>query len=477
MVSLINIRQLVLDPSKVESLEDYWSTHQAQNPEHGNDSRPSSSSGGSGGKLQQSGISDDPSTHLGLSLYHPALTLPSLIESFGPLIFPLYKAALLRKRILLMHEAPVQLACNFVYNISLLSNIPSSVIDLIPLEPLPTRLQPLFSIGVHDIDQLTYRRRPDEPVADPGYGWVACSTDDVLTVKTDIYDVLVNIPPDHTNQARSKVWPQVRNAVGQELKASQRDLRRYRTLRQSMQRHFPQPNGISPLNSRSKDQIQIEEGNNGTAPFLTPQITYDILNNTTSTNEETLIEPMSWAALAYSSFIWWASAGEQTSGIEEEIEHDSSMFRDFNPSYTDSINGGTRSFSSSRKNRRRSSTTLPTRPPTMTDGSMAAPEMAIIAFFHRLTANIFTHIARAVERSDDSTDDDRIEIQEDEVALIDGEEPQGVVCIGGEDLTRMGLDVWSDADKKFVEDVVALYWGRKADVQGGTVDCCGVRIV
>ena len=35
------------------------------------------------------------------------------LDTFGPLIFPLYKTALLRKRILLVAQAPVELACNF----------------------------------------------------------------------------------------------------------------------------------------------------------------------------------------------------------------------------------------------------------------------------------------------------------------------------------------------------------------------------
>lgn len=469
----MNTRKLVLDPSKIRPLEDYWIAHQVQESRHGNDSRPASSSAGSEAKLQESVITEVPMARMGLSPYHPALTLPSMIDSFGPLIFPLYKAALLRKRILLMHEAPVQLACNFVYNISLLSNIPSSVIDLIPLEPLPTRLRPLFSIGIHDIDELSYKGRPDENVPDPGYGWIACSTDDVLAVKTDMYDILVNMSAEHPNQASCKVWPQVRNAAGQELKASQRDLRRYRTLWQSIQQRFPNTNDSSPLQTRSNDLIQVEEVDDESATFLTRQPTTDVFQDTRFTNEEKLIEPMSWAALAYNSFMWWASAGEQTSGIEEEIEHDSSMFRDFNPSYTD---GGSarRSFSGSR---RRSSTTLLTGAPTMTGGSMIAPEMAIIAFFHRLTANIFTNIVNAVENSNHFKDDNQDESQVDEAALLNEEEPQAIVYIGGEDLTRMGLDIWSDADKKFIEDVVELYWGRKADVRGGTIDCCGVRII
>jgi hypothetical protein len=48
-----------------------------------------------------------------LAPHHPALSLPDMIESFGPLIFRLYRAALLRKRILLVGEAPVHQTCDF----------------------------------------------------------------------------------------------------------------------------------------------------------------------------------------------------------------------------------------------------------------------------------------------------------------------------------------------------------------------------
>lgn len=52
-------------------------------------------------------------TAQGVSSHHPALSLPILLDAFGPLIFPLYKAALLRKRILLLGQAPVELTCNY----------------------------------------------------------------------------------------------------------------------------------------------------------------------------------------------------------------------------------------------------------------------------------------------------------------------------------------------------------------------------
>ena len=468
-------RQLVLDPSKTQPLEEYWSVHCLRDSEHGDDSRPSSSSHGSAVKHRARVASyGTESVPLGLSSHHPALALPASIFTFGPLLFPLYKAALLRKRILLMHQAPVELACNFVYNISILSNIPSSVIDLIPLEPLPTRLQPLFSVGVHDIDELSGKGYTPENPIDLGFGWIACSTDDVLAIKTDIYDILVNIPPSHTNQAKQKIWPQLKTSTGQELKASQRDLRRYRTLRHSIEQHFPD-----------------DTTNTTTQEPTPPPNTFD---DTSSTNEDNLTEPTSWSALAYNSFMWWASAGEKTGGLEDEIEHDASMFRDFNPSYTDNP-------SLTSQHRRRSSTTTTTTllltpsvflPPDNT----VAPEMAIIAFFHRLTANIFTTISKVVEEQASESESERGEsgsgretsqegsAESDETAIVDEDDDEqqrasspATVYIGSDDLVRMGLDVWSEADKKFVAELVELYWGRKADVQGGTIECCGVRII
>lgn len=65
-----------------------------------------------------------------LAPYHPALSLPEFLDSFGPLVFPLYRAALLRKRILLVAEAPIHQACNYgmhfsfciIFNLLLISN-------------------------------------------------------------------------------------------------------------------------------------------------------------------------------------------------------------------------------------------------------------------------------------------------------------------------------------------------------------------
>ncbi len=48
-----------------------------------------------------------------LSPYHPAWSLTKLLDTFGPLIFPIHRAALLRKRILISTHTPVHEVCNF----------------------------------------------------------------------------------------------------------------------------------------------------------------------------------------------------------------------------------------------------------------------------------------------------------------------------------------------------------------------------
>lgn len=43
---------------------------------------------------------------------HPATTIHEVFEIFGPLIFPLHRAAILRKRILFLCSPPLKRVCN-----------------------------------------------------------------------------------------------------------------------------------------------------------------------------------------------------------------------------------------------------------------------------------------------------------------------------------------------------------------------------
>ncbi|MCJ1369169.1 hypothetical protein MMC20_000378 [Loxospora ochrophaea] len=465
-------RQLVKDPTKSQLLDDFWEANRILEPRD----TPEQDGGSLSPQLEKtrrkvaqlspagprrarnravsSGSALAPMDQ-GLSSHHPALSLPDLLDSFGPLVFTLYKAALLRKRLLLVTPAPVQLCCNYVYDLSVLSNIPASVSASIPLEPLPTRIQPLFSVGLHDTEILTTGSRHDQKTGDvvdddAGYGWIACTTDDVLAMKSGLYDVLVKMPPWHAKQAREKVWPRVQGPDNSEIRASQRDLRRYRVLRRGLRRQSSRSRAAS-----SEFRPSPDHGHEDSEPILLPvKNTHETFDDASSTIDEQLIEPLSWSALAYSSFMWWASAGE-TPALEEEAEQDAALLQDF----TDTSPGRPRS------NRRRSNPSLSA---TMSGGPPAVPEMAIIAYFHRLTARILGKLAEVVEAQDGE--------EEGENPHRDHQGAEDPIIVENEDMTRMGLDVWSESDRDFVRELLDFYWGRKAEILGGRVECCGVRI-
>ena len=123
-------RAIAQDPNETQPLEDYWTANRIQSKDdwqmealqvdsssadgaRRRESQPSSN----GQKRSRNRAATTASTLAlpgqSLSPHHPALSLPSFLDTFGPLVFPLYRAALLRKRVLLVGQAPVELACNF----------------------------------------------------------------------------------------------------------------------------------------------------------------------------------------------------------------------------------------------------------------------------------------------------------------------------------------------------------------------------
>ena len=305
---------------------------------------------------------------------------------------------------------------------------------------------------------------PSSEVTDEGmgYGWVACTTDDILSLKDHLFDTLVTIPPSYSKQAKEKIWPRVEVKKGTDIKATQRDMRRYRTLRRELGRF---PRGHSPHASKYSSTEQTSD-----LPFENTRETYD---DASSTLDAQLAEPQSWSALAYSSFMWWASAGEKRTDLDEEVDHDAALLRHFDNYRGDS------------PDRPRSAGKSPSRSPCI-EGIHTAPaglEMTIIGYFHRLTTLILKTLSEIVDASDYSDADDDENADEDEDAgqkrqKRRGENPEDAdaVYVSSEDMSRMGLDIWSESDRDFVRELVAFYWGRKADVRGGRLECCGVRI-
>lgn len=591
--------KLAGDRKQTRLLEDYWEHCGTRDPSRqpnpikdspmaspalGKRSIPQSNarnrSASEGGALMQPGHR--------LSPFHPAWSLNNLLDTFGPLIFPIHRAALLRKRILISTHAPVNEVCNFgklvscssmsstlltvrqVYNISILANIPLSVFDLLEPSASSQRLRPLFTIGVHDIPFLvadnantTSKRPAPVPEQQPSLlgasspGWIACTTDSILAIKDDLWDVLITMPPTHASQAREIVWPTVESPKGVPVKATQRDLRRFRTLRAGLRRL------TTATSSAVADDDENNNNNNGNAENHPTSSTNGTeprppnrrrsrlsMSSMKTTNflpdgddsalladaADKIVEPATWASLAYSGFMWWASAGEQRRSDEaEEAAHDHGLLADLIPTNPSPANPLQNRRPSGSFNVTGSTglglggmgdsiTSLTARRATTTAGEgggagegangeegaaseedRARRELGIIAYFHRLTAGVLGPLAEVVAATEEEEDgeytDDAEDVSatppsppaaegEDEAETVRLLRPQQqqdgandldddirpAVRVDSDVLAAMGLDVWSLADAAFVREMVARYFGRRARVEGKGVEVCGLRV-
>ena len=341
-----------------------------------------------------------------------------------------------------------------VYHISILSTVPSFISDLLPLEPFPAYLRPLFSVGVHDMATLS-RGCWSSRSTDEGYGWIACTSDRILSQKPQLYDLLVHVPPPHSKQAKEKVWPRMQNTKSSDIKATQRDLRRYRALRQELRRFT---------------ESHSPHATPGDLPRPLNQDSYD--TDTSFMLDADLAEPQSIPALLYNSFMFWASAGEQRTDLDEEAEHDAALLRQID------------TYGEASPNRPRSARKSPGISPGMEEGLDKIParfDISLVAYFHRFTTLILKTLADIIDdadaesASDTGSDSETARLNSNEQSEEE-EVPRRKIIVQSEDMTRIGLDSWSESDRIFVQDLIAFYWGREAEVRGGRIECCGVRI-
>ncbi|KAF2433474.1 hypothetical protein EJ08DRAFT_731453 [Tothia fuscella] len=463
-------KKLVHDTADVSQLEGYWKAHRLAESDEAESSEPQLSPYTASQKRTRalSSLTLSPTTHK-LPPYHPAHSILDYLDTFGPLTFPLHRAALLRKRILFVTPAPVKLTCEYVYDLSILSSLPLSLSSSLPLpSPSFTRLRPLFNIGIHDIPYLssysgTYPSASsghpiaaeDEPINEEhGVGWIGCTTDEILAMKPDLYDILVELPqPDRKQPTKSKakrkeggIWPVIKySKTGVEIKATQRDLRRYKLLRQALSPLSQLRHGLSAKAEDADDDDELTH-----LLFHTNDSSED---GDTRTGEDKLAEPTSWSALAYGSFIFWASAGEKEEGLAEEEEQDHKILADLGETVRTATEA--QRYHDSDEEGEDSQDRLK---------AEAEVEMGVIAYFHRVSKQLFEACVEVL--------DERSGTEGDEDARGDEE----VVEVGSTELRRCGLDVWSEADRDFLSDLVEIWFERAVEIHGIGVDLCGVRI-
>lgn len=433
-------RDVVSNAQDTGSLELFWRKHKQDEATRTEAASPSAVKRMSlppGLERKRKRASSDSSTRFsnqqGVSFDHPALSVAALLDAFGPLLFPLYRAALLRKRILLLGTPPVQPTCNFVYMLSILSSIPQPLAEVVqPDTESLLRIQTLFNVGIHDIPYLSEHKRKAR--------WLACTTDDILGEKKDLYDLLVLLPNAPVTGETQKKWPELRTADGTILRATQRDLRRYRLLRSELDR-------FQTERRRYRDNPEDDDEEDEISPLMRAS-TAALLNEVkpSEPGEGDVVEPVSWAAMAYNGFMWWASAGEMEAWQNEEARTDRQLLDEI-PDMDDLLHHiGSDNFQDEQQ-----------------EGLHRASATATIvtAYFHRLTDQIIQPLADIVEEADDDTEEGIAE---------------SAISVSSDDIRAMGLDNWSTFDKEFVKGAMELYFGREAVIEQAGTRICGVKI-
>ncbi|KAI5274621.1 hypothetical protein E4T47_02352 [Aureobasidium subglaciale] len=430
------------DDSSLHVLEEYWDQNRVpsidgQEAEHG---EPSS-------QRKRRALSDAAGLHPSnptLSHDHPAMSLARHLDTFGPLVFPLQRATLLKKRILIMSPAPVHDACNLVYNLSVLSNIPPLAADAARHKEALYPLRPLFNVGIRDIDYLSQLAAKSKP----HMSWIACSTDDILGTKSSLYDVLVELPNHQSPDV--KQWPRIRTSTGEDVKATQRDLRRYYTLKRELNKvQHPRPTAYHD----TEDESPEADNDSDSAPLnpSKPEALNELDQYVQLEGESSLVEPSSWASIAYTSFLWWASAGEKDALLDDEACQDARLLDDLPLQIT--------SKHDSSSGRKHPSTYDKAEGVDLSSQSVA---VTLIAYAHRITTMVMETLAEIIEAADAESEH--------------GGESTITITIHSEDMRRMGLDEWSHSDGDFVKEMAALYFAREnVHAAGRTVDLCGIK--
>ncbi|KAI7904847.1 uncharacterized protein BX663DRAFT_330231 [Cokeromyces recurvatus] len=148
--------EATIDPRRYDCLIEYYTRHQmkrefinkANNRTYSAPSISSSIDNSSVNySLRKISIQNEERQENHNILFSMDSSFPDFVQQLGPNIFVLWKAALLRKRIVLLNMPPMEATCKYVYNIHQLGQIPVQFQN-------NNNIRPLFTIGVNDIPQL-----------------------------------------------------------------------------------------------------------------------------------------------------------------------------------------------------------------------------------------------------------------------------------------------------------------------------------
>ncbi|KAI8071276.1 hypothetical protein BC940DRAFT_294040 [Gongronella butleri] len=372
----------------------------------------------------------------------PTTSLPDLLATLGPTIFVIWKSLLARRRVLLMTSAPpMQQLCHFVHMLAMVCQPP----DFMRSDRAPPLTK--YSIGINDIDSLEMEL---------GASYIACTSDTIFDIKTDLYDTLIKIPG-----ARSRRYPSDQfqasssgggggsyssTAGNQEISVKQAlfplrsaDLARYNVLCE----HF---SSLPPLSSFAQGSIPTTA-----APLYQCALVYtrcvESIQRACNTNLLSSFQPLPHTPLgsvhamddthapllADDELALPGSRGTGGGGDQDATEIDAQMLLDGPPM-----------FASSAKSHWAPDNTS---------------DMDVLAgYFHILSNKILSTLQHLVTAYDDQFD-----------------EPQEVVYIGLQDMVLLGLDPFYE--QSFLMELGDVYFGRRIKLSythdiAGCMCCC-----
>lgn len=204
------------------------------------------------------------------------------LRRLGPLIFPLWKSCLLNERLLILNPAGGSFeVCNALcYCLTIICLLPKGL----GLNRNDYNcVRPLYTVGICDIDKMSAQVLQATSHKKKATGFIACTSDEILLSKPELFDKVLKIPAERENDAEVSVARLYSNS-GEIIQATPHDLHCSHAL-------FKELFGEELSLTEEKRFLQM-------------------------------VEPVTWSQYIIDGFYWWATAGtikpsyyEETSGI------------------------------------------------------------------------------------------------------------------------------------------------------------------
>lgn len=342
--------------------------------------------------------------------HHPLFKLPTLLSAVGPLIFPIFKAALLRQRILvinhssqsgdLLHEGnnrDYATVGALVYLITVISAIPQDVVGNFGKKLFS---KPLYSIGLHDLDS--------EALQTPGY--IGSTSDEIMKLQKNLYELAVLMPTSDFDLCELA-------AGDSPQKATFNDYTKFLKLFEKL----PLVNG----GTNNDDLSSIRTSTSFLSNFRFGSADDALAPYEPQWWRRQATTPMSWREYLWLAFAWFASAGTTNRSATEQcldtLEEEPLVDRSAKRQFTDLTQ--------------------------------------IVGQFHRLAKKWFLLVDEIVSETLEDNGYERRSSLQLEAPL----ERKVTLELAIQDIVDMELDPYSDQDLEFVKSFTLLYWGHAVE--------------